>query len=152
MTEVEKINNSKLGKVVGKMLEYIGEPTYLKNSVWLIQYVRMSASMILAFHWEYPNKEILLDREELLQILKIPNTPESYRQMMEEVDEEEVIQEFENGLQTLKDYMKKYPNADEEIWLFNGEIMQDTILTVTAAPRDEISRELAGMNELDAEM
>ena len=152
MTEVEKINNSKLGKVVGKMLEYIGEPTYLKNSVWLIQYVRMSADMILAFHWEYPNKEILLDREELLQILKIPNTPESYRQMMEEVNEEEVIQEFENGLQTLKDYMKKYPNADEEIWLFNGEIMQDTILTVTAAQRDEISRELAGMNDLDEEM
>ena len=152
MTEVEKINNSKLGKVVGKMLEYIGEPTHLKNSVWLIQYVRMSADMILAFHWEYPNKEILLDREELLQILKIPNTPESYRQMMEEVDEEEVIQEFENGLQTLKDYMKKYPNADEEIWLFNGEIMQDTILTVTAAPRDDISRELAWMNDLDAEM
>ena len=152
MTEVEKINNSKLGKVVGKMLEYIGEPTYLKNSVWLIQYVRMSADMILAFHWEYPNEEILLDQEELLQILKIPNTPESYRQMMEEVDEEEVIQEFENGLQTLKDYMKKYPNADEEIWLFNGEIMQDTILTVTAALRDEISRELAGMNDLDAEM
>lgn len=152
MTEVEKINNSKLGKVVGKMLEYIGEPTYLKNSVWLIQYVRMSAEMILAFHWEYPNKEILLDQEELLQILKIPNTPESYRQMMEEVDEEEVIQEFEDGLQTLKDYMKKYPNADEEIWLFNGEIMQDTILTVTAAPRDEISRELAVMNDLDAEM
>ena len=107
MTEVEKIYNWKLGKVVGKMLEYIGEPTYLKNSVWLIQYVRMSADMILAFHWEYPNKEILLDQEELLQILKIPNTPESYRQMMEEVNEEEVIQEFENGLQTLKDYMKK---------------------------------------------
>ena len=158
MTEIEKINSSELGKVVGRMLETLGEPLTQK-SVWLIQYLRMSADMILTFHWEYPDdatlyhepkEPIYLTGETLYQIREIPNTPKSYKTMMEEYNEKELIQEFKSGTQELKEYLRKNPDAEEEVWKMNGLIMQETISAVTERIRDMMFR--TDETELDERM
>ena len=121
MTEVEKINNSKLGKVVGEIMELLP----IKKSpelIWLVLYVAETASQAMNSMWQ---ENIPADTWTLETAADLPLADvETYKALMQDengMGEEYWLPMFETILENLQAFLAENPNAEwEELGLENA--------------------------------
>ena len=121
MTEVEKINNSKLGKVVGEIMELLP----IKKSpelIWLVLYVAETASQAMNSMWQ---ENIPADTWTLETAADLPLADvETYKALMQDengMGEEYWLPMFETILENLQAFLAGNPGAAwEELGLENA--------------------------------
>ena len=121
MTEVEKINNSKLGKVVGEIMELLP----IKKSpelIWLVLYVAETASQAMNNMWQ---ENIPADTWTLETAADLPLADvETYKSLMQDengMGEEYWLPMFETILENLQAFLAENPDAEwEELGLENA--------------------------------
>ena len=121
MTEVEKINNSKLGKVVGEIMDLLP----IKKSpklIWLVLYVAETASQAMNSMWQ---ENIPADTWTLETAADLPLADvETYKALMQDengMGEEYWLPMFETILENLQAFLAENPNAEwEELGLENA--------------------------------
>ena len=121
MTEVEKINNSKLGKVVGEIMELLP----IKKSpelIWLVLYVAETASQAMNNMWQ---ENIPADTWTLETAADLPLADvETYKALMQDengMGEEYWLPMFETILGNLQAFLAENPGAEwEELGLENA--------------------------------
>ena len=121
MTEVEKINNSKLGKVVGEIMELLP----IKKSpelIWLVLYVAETASQAMNNMWQ---ENIPADTWTLETAADLPLADvETYKALMQDengMGEEYWLPMFETILENLQAFLAENPGAEwEELGLENA--------------------------------
>ena len=121
MTEVEKINNSKLGKVVGEIMELLP----IKKSpelIWLVLYVAETASQAMNSMWQ---ENIPADTWTLETAADLPLADvETYKALMQDehgMGEEYWLPMFETILEHLQAFLAENPDAEwEELGLENA--------------------------------
>ena len=129
MTEVEKINNSKLGKVVGEIMELLP----IKKSpelIWLALYVAETASQAMNNMWQ---ENIPADTWTLETAADLPLADvKTYKALMQDengMGEEYWLPMFETILENLQAFLAENPDAEweelglEKAWeLANGPL------------------------------
>lgn len=121
MTEVEKINNSKLGKVVGEIMELLP----IKKSpelIWLVLYVAETASQAMNNMWQ---ENIPADTWTLETAADLPLADvKTYKALMQDengMGEEYWLPMFETILENLQAFLAENPGAEwEELGLENA--------------------------------
>ena len=121
MTEVEKINSSKLGKVVGEIMDLLPIKTSPKL-IWLVQYVAETASDAMNSMWQ---ENIPADTWTLETAADLPLADvETYKALMQDengMGEEYWLPMFETILENLQAFLAENPNAEwEELGLENA--------------------------------
>ena len=145
MTETERINSTPLGREVKRIMELLGM-TPEPKSVWLLQYLKETARDALKNGW---SGQIPADDGLLEVTLYLENSPEQYRELIQqkemELTEEDWIPAFQEIRGRLEAYLKENPLPAPAKWEFEEaleNLMFENAWNLADGPLGELMQNL----------